>query len=345
MASSSAYEFKRFDVVSNGVIDNHFYEGPTRPSPDLHKKIMHEWRILEKHLPETIFVRVHERQIDLLRAAIIGAAGTPYHDALFFFDLSFPADYPNRPPVLHYRSHGHRINPNLYACGKVCLSLLNTWTGKKSEMWNPKESTILQVLVSIQALVLNSKPYFNEPGAGIIGNWEKQSRAYNENAFLLTCKTTANTLRNPPRDFEQLVVEHFRRERAATLLGACRAYAEERVRVGEYREGCCNWDETASLEKKKKKKKDGDVARKFREELKMVYKLMWKAFVERGIPVEGFGEVLVLEDETTTSGREKSNNKNDNVNGIVKRFVEKMKKVLRLKKAKEKEIPVITWFD
>jgi len=36
-------------------------------------------------------------------------------------------------------------------CGKVCLSLLGTWAGPG---WNPAKSTLLQVLVSIQSLIL-----------------------------------------------------------------------------------------------------------------------------------------------------------------------------------------------
>jgi len=54
-----------------------------------------------------------------------------------------------------------RFNPNLYKDGKVCLSLLGTWTGPS---WDPKSSTLLQVIVSIQSLILVSDPYFNEPG-------------------------------------------------------------------------------------------------------------------------------------------------------------------------------------
>jgi baculoviral IAP repeat-containing protein 6 len=38
-----------------------------------------------------------------------------------------------------------RFNPNLYNCGKVCLSLLGTWTGKEGEGWNAEVSTALQV--------------------------------------------------------------------------------------------------------------------------------------------------------------------------------------------------------
>ena len=57
-----------------------------------------------------------------------------------------------------------RFNPNLYNCGKVCLSLLGTWQGQKEEMWCEKTSTFLQVMVSIQSLILVPDPYFNEPG-------------------------------------------------------------------------------------------------------------------------------------------------------------------------------------
>ena len=39
--------------------------------------------------------------MDLLRAVIVGAEGTPYHDGLFFFDVFFPSSYPNVPPVCY----------------------------------------------------------------------------------------------------------------------------------------------------------------------------------------------------------------------------------------------------
>ncbi|XP_022875732.1 probable ubiquitin-conjugating enzyme E2 23 [Olea europaea var. sylvestris] len=111
-----------------------------------------------------IYVRVYEDRMDLLRAVILGTYGTPYQEGLFFFDFHLPPDYPDIPPSAYYHSGGWRINPNLYEEGKVCLSLLNTWTGRGNEVWDPSSSSILQVLVSLQGLVLNSKPYFNEPG-------------------------------------------------------------------------------------------------------------------------------------------------------------------------------------
>lgn len=71
------------------------------------------------------------------------------------------------PPLVNLQTTGNgtvRFNPNLYNCGKVCLSLLGTWQGDQGESWNKETSTLLQVLISIQSLILVDMPYFNEPG-------------------------------------------------------------------------------------------------------------------------------------------------------------------------------------
>lgn len=103
---------------------------------------------------------------------------------------------------VYYRSGGLRINPNLYDNGYVCLSLLNTWQGMKNEQWTPGVSTMLQVLVSIQGMVLNAKPYFNEPGyassSGSVGG-EKKSLQYNERTLVLSLKTMVYTVKKPPK--------------------------------------------------------------------------------------------------------------------------------------------------
>lgn len=43
-----------------------------QPSKNWAKKILEEWRILEKYLLEVVFFRVYESRMDLLRAMIIG---------------------------------------------------------------------------------------------------------------------------------------------------------------------------------------------------------------------------------------------------------------------------------
>ena len=47
----------------------------------------------------------------------------------------------------------------------MCLSLLGTWHGgDATEKWNPHKSNVLQVLVSIQGMILIPDPMYNEPG-------------------------------------------------------------------------------------------------------------------------------------------------------------------------------------
>ncbi len=55
---------------------------------------------------------------------------------------------------MHYHSYcSDRLNPNLYEDGKVCVSLLGTWSGKGTETWT-LNSNLLQLLVSIQGSLL-----------------------------------------------------------------------------------------------------------------------------------------------------------------------------------------------
>ncbi|KAK6240731.1 Ubiquitin-conjugating enzyme E2 - like 10 [Theobroma cacao] len=219
--------FKRFDTAKD-PLDHYFLgaNGQNSTGRKWLKKVQQDWNILQNNLPDGIYVRVYEDRMDLLRAVIVGAYGTPYQDGLFFFDFHLPPEYPDVPPSAYYHSGGWRINPNLYEEGKVCLSLLNTWTGRGNEVWDSLSSSILQVLVSLQGLVLNSRPYFNEAGYDKqvgTAEGEKNSLAYNENTFLLNCKSMMYLMRKPPKDFEELVRDHFRR-RGFYILKACDAY-------------------------------------------------------------------------------------------------------------------------
>lgn len=69
----------------------------------------------------------------------------------------------------------------------VCLSLIGTWPGSPEEQWQPYKSTIMQILISIQSMLLCSRPYFNEPGIGVAtDSW--QSIQYNKEVRLQTVK-------------------------------------------------------------------------------------------------------------------------------------------------------------
>ena len=118
------------------------------------KFVRKEVKLLRTSLPSGIHVKGFEDRMDLYSVMIEGPARTPYEDGLFFFDFQLSADYPRAPPICHYHSYvSDRLNPNLYEDGKVCVSLLGTWSGKGTETWTPN-SNLLQLLVSIQGLIL-----------------------------------------------------------------------------------------------------------------------------------------------------------------------------------------------
>ncbi|KAJ3526987.1 hypothetical protein NM688_g8188 [Phlebia brevispora] len=158
------------------------------PKDRLH--LIKELAVMATSLPTGVWVRVDEVRNDALKIMIAGPEGTPYEGGLFEFDCFLPLEYPHKPPLMHLRTTGGgtvRFNPNLYNSGKVCLSLLGTWPGRPEEQWSSK-STLLQVLVSIQSMILVELPYFNEPGYGQAKASHPGSIEYNKTA-------SANTVR------------------------------------------------------------------------------------------------------------------------------------------------------
>lgn len=156
-----------FQVLEN-VPSTHKYHLTVFHPTNAHsffKAVQREHKLLRNSLPSGVWVRSFEDRLDLLSVLIEGPKNTPYEDGLFAFDIQLGHDYPITPPSCHYISYcSDRLNPNLYEDGKVCVSLLGTWSGRGSEVWCPNSSTLLQVIVSIQGLILVDEPYYNEAG-------------------------------------------------------------------------------------------------------------------------------------------------------------------------------------
>lgn len=119
-------------------------------------------QILKNPLTENGIYYIHD-DTDMMKgyALIIGPSDTPYFGGNYFFELNYPVDYPHSPPKVKYWTNANniRFNPNLYVCGKVCVSLLNTWRG---DQWTSCQ-TISTVLLTLCTL-LCSNPLLNEPG-------------------------------------------------------------------------------------------------------------------------------------------------------------------------------------
>jgi len=169
------------------------------------------------HHESSVFFRMCDEKMSHAQMLIIPADGTPYAAGCFIFDIMFPANYPNSPPKVNLATTGHgavRFNPNLYNCGKVCLSLLGTWDAySQGEKWNPEVSTFLQVAISIQSLIFVAEPFYNEPGDedSMGTEWgDQQSRAYNVVIQSGTTKyAMIEMLENPPAAWKDVIDTHF----------------------------------------------------------------------------------------------------------------------------------------
>ena len=201
------------------------------------KKIQKELASYINSLPmnydSSIYVRYNPNNIRNIKALIIGPKNTPYENGCYIFDIFIPNQYPIIPPKVNLQTTGGgsvRFNPNLYNSGKVCLSLLGTWSGNGGEKWNKDTSTLLQVLVSIQSLILVENPYFNEPGYEKDMHTEKGKKLnfeYNNKRRLWNIMWAINDyFENPCIEFNDVIINHFRIKRKDIINTINKWYSE-----------------------------------------------------------------------------------------------------------------------
>ena len=183
-------------------------------NPVMLKRLNREHRLLATSLPTNqIYVRTYESRLDLLRCLIIGPEDTPYEHAPFLFDI-YLENFPHEPPKVHFHSWTHglgRVNPNLYEMGHICLSLLGTWSGSQGESWT-HNSTLLQLLVSLQGLVFVKDPYYNEAGFEVLREQKtnlSEALQYSEKAFVICRNFIRYALRSPVAGLEEVLAWQY----------------------------------------------------------------------------------------------------------------------------------------
>ncbi|XP_053200376.1 (E3-independent) E2 ubiquitin-conjugating enzyme-like [Panonychus citri] len=202
-----------FAMIESVPLAHSYKDSALASTEFFHRKIRKEITLLKNSLPPDIHVKSFDERIDLFSVMIKGPSDTPYEDGLFLFDIQLPCKYPFVPPSVQYKSYcTDRLNPNLYECGKVCISLLGTWTGKGTEVWDSKSSTLLQLLLSIQGLILVPEPYYNEAGymrqkGTPIGH--ENSRLYNEMVIVKLIQSMTKMIISPEDAFKDEIMDHF----------------------------------------------------------------------------------------------------------------------------------------
>jgi ubiquitin-conjugating enzyme E2 Z len=141
------------------------------------KRIISDISEISSDYDPKIHIWYDENNITKIRALIIGPESTPYEDGFFFFTIDIPETYPFNHPSAKFETINKQIrfNPNLYEEGKVCLSIIGTWSGPK---WSSVQ-TLKSLLLSIQSL-LDETPINNEPSYEQITKDDKRSIEYNE---------------------------------------------------------------------------------------------------------------------------------------------------------------------
>ncbi|KAI9332342.1 ubiquitin-conjugating enzyme/RWD-like protein [Obelidium mucronatum] len=129
-------------------------------------RLQREFLDISRNPDTQLSIAYDDANLTHMHALITGPAMSVYCLGMFDFLFSFPADYPTNPPKVTALTTGSinkrvRFNPNIYATGKVCLSILGTWRGEAGEQWSAAHG-VSSILISIQSL-LSDKPYLNEP--------------------------------------------------------------------------------------------------------------------------------------------------------------------------------------
>ncbi len=78
----------------------------------------------------------------------MGPIDSPYQSGVFFLSVSFPQNYPFKPPKIKFLTKVY--HPNVNANGNICLDILK-------ENWSPA-LTISKVLLSICSLLCDPNP-------------------------------------------------------------------------------------------------------------------------------------------------------------------------------------------
>ena len=157
---------------------------------------------------EGIYLHYNEDNLQNMKYLIVGPDETPYQGGFYLFDVTMHSEYPFKPPRVKYISYCQhaRMNPNLYQNGKVCLSVLGTWSGPPWVAAMNLGSLAMDILIR-----LNKNPLQNEPGYE--NDFDNETPTYNEiikyKNIEISVIRTIEKLELLPESFQTIIKEQF----------------------------------------------------------------------------------------------------------------------------------------
>ena len=112
------------------------------------KRIMKELEELKKEPPANCSAGPIEDDMFEWQATIMGPENSPYKGGVFYLKISFPTDYPFKPPRCQFLTKIY--HPNVNSHGSICLDILK-------ENWSPA-LTVSKLLLSICSLMDDPNP-------------------------------------------------------------------------------------------------------------------------------------------------------------------------------------------
>ena len=128
------------------------------------RRLMRDFKRLQEDPPMGVSGAPDDNNIMLWNAVIFGPSETPFEDGTFKLTIDFTEEYPNRPPIVRFRSK--MFHPNVYADGSICLDILQN-------RWSPTYD-VSAILTSIQSLLDEPNP--NSPANSVAAQLYQENR-------------------------------------------------------------------------------------------------------------------------------------------------------------------------
>ena len=111
-------------------------------------RLRKEFQEIEKNPPCNCNAKPDDDNIYHWSAQIFGPSETPYEGGVFQLSITYPTNYPFKPPKVNFITKVY--HPNIDSSGNICLDILK-------DKWSPA-LTISKILLSICSLLNEPNP-------------------------------------------------------------------------------------------------------------------------------------------------------------------------------------------